>query len=105
MEHSSLRCCSHRHSRYALFFHSLAMISCIRKGEITPQQYARYSHQIDENQTYIRKFVYMFYALSNPLTDEWQVVVAEPREQQHLGCFGGRRDGVAGEQSRRIQTV
>ncbi|KIP05676.1 hypothetical protein PHLGIDRAFT_128752 [Phlebiopsis gigantea 11061_1 CR5-6] len=48
---------NHRHSRYALFFHSLAMISCIRKGEITPQQYARYSHQIDENQTYIRKWL------------------------------------------------
>ncbi|GJE87861.1 histidine kinase [Phanerochaete sordida] len=48
---------NHRHSRYALFFHSLALISCIRKGELSPEQYARYMRQIDANQNYIRKWL------------------------------------------------
>ena len=81
------------------------MISCIRKGEITPQQYARYMNQINENQTYIRKFVYSSCALSSLLISGWQVVVAEPGEQQHLDRSGGRRDGVAAEQSRCVQVV
>jgi hypothetical protein len=46
---------SHRHVRYALFFHSLAMIASIRKGSISQDDQQRYLEQIDLNQAYIRK--------------------------------------------------
>lgn len=49
--------CSHRHVRYALFFHSLAMIACLRKGNITDDVRSTYMKQIDTNQGYIRKQV------------------------------------------------
>ena len=33
------------------------MIACIRKGDLMPNQYARYMKQIEVNQSYIRKWV------------------------------------------------
>jgi hypothetical protein len=46
---------NHRHIRYALFFHSLALIACIRKGRGAPDNYPRYMRQIDANQRCLRK--------------------------------------------------
>lgn len=48
---------SHRHVRYALFFHSLAMIQCLRHGSIPPMQQEKYMKQIEANQRYIRAWV------------------------------------------------
>ncbi|PPQ67388.1 hypothetical protein CVT25_005967 [Psilocybe cyanescens] len=48
---------NHRHIRYALFFHSLALISCIRNGLISGNQRATYLNQISLNQNYIRKWL------------------------------------------------
>ncbi|KAI0793300.1 histidine kinase [Abortiporus biennis] len=48
---------NHRHIRYALFFHSLAMIACIREGMISTTDRNRYLRQIDTNQSYIRKWL------------------------------------------------
>lgn len=45
---------NHRHIRFALFFHSLAMIACIRKGNLTEECRDNYLAQIRENQAYIR---------------------------------------------------
>ncbi|PVF96145.1 hypothetical protein CPB86DRAFT_523058 [Serendipita vermifera] len=44
----------HRHVRYALFFHALAMIQCIRHGSIPQMQQMKYLKQIEINQQYIR---------------------------------------------------
>lgn len=33
------------------------MIACIRKGDLMPNQYARYMKQIEVNQSYIRKWL------------------------------------------------
>lgn len=48
---------SHRHVRYALFFHNLAMIACLRKGNVIGQNHDAYFLQIRENQTFIKKRV------------------------------------------------
>ncbi|KAG8780548.1 hypothetical protein FRC15_009490 [Serendipita sp. 397] len=48
---------SHRHIRYGLFFHSLAMIQCIRHGDISATQREQYLQQIDINQQYIKAWV------------------------------------------------
>ncbi|SRR5229473_6826165 len=48
---------SHRHTRFALFFHSLAMIACIREEYINEDERQRYLEQIAANQTYIRRYV------------------------------------------------
>ncbi|TFK40893.1 dual-domain HisK/Mak2 protein kinase [Crucibulum laeve] len=48
---------NHRHVRYALFFHSLAMIACIRKGNTTIDRRSAYLAQIRANQTYLRKWL------------------------------------------------
>ncbi|KAG5723159.1 Peroxide stress-activated histidine kinase mak2 [Termitomyces sp. T112] len=48
---------NHRHIRYSLFFHSLAMIACIRRGSLSEGDRQRYSSQITENQAYIRKWL------------------------------------------------
>ncbi|KAG5220648.1 Ser-Thr histidine kinase [Salix suchowensis] len=48
---------SHRHVRYSLFFHSLAMIACIRGGQLDQDDRATYFKQVELNQQYIRKFV------------------------------------------------
>lgn len=48
---------NHRHVRYALFFHSLAMIACIRKGGLPDTQSSAYLAQVNVNQAYIRKWL------------------------------------------------
>ncbi|KZT06226.1 histidine kinase [Laetiporus sulphureus 93-53] len=48
---------NHRHTRYALFFHTLAMIQCIRKGDIGLEDRKRYMRQIELNQAYVRKWL------------------------------------------------
>jgi hypothetical protein len=48
---------SHRHTRFALFFHSLAMIACIREEYINEGDRQRYLEQIAANQIYIRRYV------------------------------------------------
>lgn len=46
--------CSHRHVRYGLFFHSLAMIQCLRHGSMPDMQQMRYINQLELNQHYLR---------------------------------------------------
>ncbi|KDR85277.1 hypothetical protein GALMADRAFT_218372 [Galerina marginata CBS 339.88] len=48
---------NHRHIRYALFFHNLAMVACLRNGFITGDQCSAYLGQIKANQAYIRKWL------------------------------------------------
>jgi len=48
---------SHRHTRYALFFHSLALVACIREEKITEDECRQYLEQVAANQTYIRRYV------------------------------------------------
>ncbi|KAI0090021.1 histidine kinase [Irpex rosettiformis] len=48
---------NHRHIRYALFFHSLALIDCIRNEQLSQDTYERYMDQIEANQSYIRKWL------------------------------------------------
>ncbi|KZT67653.1 histidine kinase [Daedalea quercina L-15889] len=48
---------NHRHTRYSLFFHTLAMIQCIRNGELDSETRPKYLKQIDLNQSYIRKWL------------------------------------------------
>lgn len=48
---------SHRQTRYGLFFHSLALIQCLRSEPLTIQQRDRYLRQVDLNQAYLRKCV------------------------------------------------
>jgi hypothetical protein len=52
--------CSHRHVRFGLFFHSLAMIQTIRHGSIPQLQKNKYLQQIDINQEYIRSYASSF---------------------------------------------
>lgn len=71
---------SHRHNRYALFFHSLALIDCLRKDDLEEVRRDRYMKQVDINQHYIRKCVN--YDLSNrpPTLILYQVAVAKSRQ-------------------------
>ncbi|KAI0047651.1 histidine kinase [Auriscalpium vulgare] len=48
---------NHRHTRYSLFFHSLAMIYCLREGYIGIDAHERYIRQVNDNQSYIRKWL------------------------------------------------
>lgn len=48
---------NHRHTRYALFFHNLALIQCIREGIIDAQTRNQYSRQVELNQAYVRKWL------------------------------------------------
>ncbi|EPS99596.1 hypothetical protein FOMPIDRAFT_1147208 [Fomitopsis schrenkii] len=48
---------NHRHTRYSLFFHTLAMIQCIRAGDLDQETRSKYLKQIDLNQSYIRKWL------------------------------------------------
>ncbi|PCH33241.1 hypothetical protein WOLCODRAFT_21861 [Wolfiporia cocos MD-104 SS10] len=48
---------NHRHTRYALFFHCLAMIQCLRQNDISSEIRNRYLRQIDLNQAYVRKWL------------------------------------------------
>ncbi|KAG6837910.1 hypothetical protein H0H93_013063 [Arthromyces matolae] len=46
-----------KHIRYSLFFHSLAMIACLRRGRLSESSRQRYLSQIAENQMYNRKWL------------------------------------------------
>jgi len=48
---------NHRHIRYALFFHNLALIACLRKGKFAENDRSRYISQVKENQAYIRRWL------------------------------------------------
>ncbi|KAK0208888.1 hypothetical protein DFS33DRAFT_1254916 [Desarmillaria ectypa] len=48
---------NHRHVRYGLFFHSLAMISSMRKRNVTEETRLRYLKQIELNQRFIKKWL------------------------------------------------
>ncbi|OSX67898.1 hypothetical protein POSPLADRAFT_1043081 [Postia placenta MAD-698-R-SB12] len=48
---------NHRHTRYALFFHNLALIQCIREGIIDAQTRNQYLRQVELNQAYVRKWL------------------------------------------------
>ncbi|KAI0666240.1 histidine kinase [Trametes maxima] len=48
---------NHRHTRYSLFFHTLALIQCLRKGGQVPEECSRFYKQIEANQSYIRKWL------------------------------------------------
>jgi hypothetical protein len=48
---------NHRHVRYALFFHSLAMIACIRNNSVTGDMCSKFVAQVALNQAYIRKWL------------------------------------------------
>ncbi|KAG2023171.1 atypical/HisK protein kinase [Coprinopsis cinerea AmutBmut pab1-1] len=62
---------NHRHVRYALFFHNLSMIACIRMGRLTNETRAKYFSQIKLNQIYIRKWL-----SSSPVnTSAWVAIV------------------------------
>ncbi|KAH9921391.1 histidine kinase [Fomitopsis serialis] len=46
-----------KHTRYSLFFHVLAMIQCIRAGDLDVETRSKYLKQIELNQSYIRKWL------------------------------------------------
>ncbi|CDO70926.1 hypothetical protein BN946_scf184829.g34 [Trametes cinnabarina] len=48
---------NHRHTRYSLFFHSLALIQCLRRGDLSQEERTRYFKQVEANQSYIRKWL------------------------------------------------
>ncbi|EIN13359.1 histidine kinase [Punctularia strigosozonata HHB-11173 SS5] len=48
---------NHRHTRYSLFFHSLALIACVRREQLPEEQRAQYLTQVDANQAYIKKWL------------------------------------------------
>lgn len=62
---------NHRHVRYALFFHNLAMIACIRRGNVTSAIRAKYFTQIKANQAYIRKWL----SASPVNTSTWVAII------------------------------
>ncbi|KAJ7693555.1 dual-domain HisK/Mak2 protein kinase [Mycena rosella] len=47
---------NHRHVRYGLFFHSLALIGCLRTGTVSNDLHRRYLDQISLNQRYISRW-------------------------------------------------
>ncbi|KAJ6626914.1 dual-domain HisK/Mak2 protein kinase [Mycena sp. CBHHK59/15] len=48
---------NHRHVRYGLFFHSLALVACIRGGKLPEDARRRYLDQVNFNQAYIARCV------------------------------------------------
>ncbi|KAF8630202.1 hypothetical protein AX15_003056 [Amanita polypyramis BW_CC] len=48
---------NHRHVRYALFFHSLAMTACLRKDGLSDWRRNTFLAQINKNQAYIKKWL------------------------------------------------
>ncbi|KAI6136939.1 STKc type histidine kinase [Pisolithus sp. B1] len=48
---------NHRHARYSAFFHSLALIACLRRGDLDPKTRTRYVGQVMKNQAYIRRWL------------------------------------------------
>lgn len=65
---------SHRHTRYALFFHSLALIACIREEIVTEDECKQYLQQVAVNQTYIRRYVTVIGCIEGPQFLFYQVV-------------------------------
>ena len=62
---------SHRHVRYALFFHCLAMVACIRHGDLEASVRDRYLGQITSNQEYIKKYICINMQVLCLLTDSF----------------------------------
>ncbi|KAF6766466.1 dual-domain HisK/Mak2 protein kinase [Ephemerocybe angulata] len=62
---------NHRHVRYGLFFHNLAMIACIRKGSLSSATRSKYFGQIKLNQAYIRKWL----SASPVNTSTWVAII------------------------------
>ncbi|KAI0028278.1 histidine kinase [Vararia minispora EC-137] len=48
---------NHRHTRYSLFFHSLALITCVRDGGTSQATAVHYLEQVQANQAYLRKWL------------------------------------------------
>jgi len=48
---------NHRHTRYAMTFHSLAMLDCIRSGRLSEERQSLYLKQVDTNQAFVRKWL------------------------------------------------
>ncbi|KAI6159530.1 STKc type histidine kinase [Pisolithus thermaeus] len=48
---------NHRHARYSAFFHSLALIACLRRGDLDSETRTRYIDQVTKNQAYIRRWL------------------------------------------------
>ncbi|KAJ7596782.1 dual-domain HisK/Mak2 protein kinase [Mycena floridula] len=48
---------NHRHVRYGLFFHCLAMIACLRPAKFSEDQRARYLKQIDKNMGILKRWL------------------------------------------------
>lgn len=62
---------NHRHIRFSLCYHSLAMINCIRENHLSDIQQEQYLRQIDLNQAFIRKWL-----ASSPVnTSTWIALV------------------------------
>ncbi|KAN0138534.1 hypothetical protein V8E53_003522 [Lactarius tabidus] len=74
---------NHRHTRYALFFHNLAMIDCIRDEYVTEDQRYRYLEQVTANQAYIRRWL----SASPVNTSTWVTLV-----DAELSSLEDRRD-------------
>ena len=54
---------SHRHVRYGLFFHSLAMVACIRQAVVGATEKDRYLKQVKINQEFIKKYTVIYWSL------------------------------------------
>ncbi len=80
---------SHRHVRYGLFFHSLAMISSMRKRNVTEETRIRYLKQIELNQRFIKKYIPLRLPSARHPYFFHQVVVSESSEHQHMGSSCG----------------
>ncbi|KAF9072703.1 dual-domain HisK/Mak2 protein kinase [Rhodocollybia butyracea] len=48
---------NHRHIRYALFFHSLSLIACLKQGDASNEIRTRYLKQVNANQELIKRWV------------------------------------------------
>lgn len=75
---------SHRHTRFALCYHSLAMINCLRVCSMSDDRRSRYERQIELNQSYIRKCVKHGTMLSIYWRSLLQMAFTQSSEHQHL---------------------
>lgn len=48
---------NHRHVRYGLFFHSLALVDCVRRGNLDEKTRLLYVTQVVKNQTFTRRWL------------------------------------------------
>ncbi|KZT22094.1 histidine kinase [Neolentinus lepideus HHB14362 ss-1] len=48
---------NHRHVRYSLFFHSLALIACMRDASLSRESRDRYMKQVEANHSFLRKWL------------------------------------------------